>query len=71
MSFDYRKLRGKIREVCGTQYKFSTAVKLSGASVSAKLNNKVQWSQTEINKACNVLDIPDSEMATYFFTLKV
>lgn len=71
MSFNYSKLRGKIREVYGTQDKFADAMGLSYTSVSAKLNNKVEWSQKEINKASNLLGIKDKEVFLYFFTLEV
>lgn len=71
MSFNYNKLRGKIREVFGTQDKFADAMDLSYTSTSLKLNNKVEWTQNEINKASKLLGIPDNEIALYFFTLKV
>jgi len=71
MAFDYSKLRGKIREAFGTQENFANAVGLSMTSISAKLNNKVEWSQREINKASEILKIPDNEVFAYFFTEKV
>ena len=71
MAFNYRKLRGRIREVCGTQEEFAKSINLSTTSISAKLNNKVEWTQQEINKAAEVLNIPDSKVFTYFFTEEV
>lgn len=71
MAFNYNKLRGKIREVFGTQDKFAEAMGLSNTSISFKLNNKSEWSQQEINKASRILGITDSEIALYFFTLEV
>ena len=71
MSFDYSKLRGKIREVFKTQDRFADAMELSYTSISAKLNNKVEWTQREINKASILLDIKDKEITLYFFTLEV
>lgn len=68
MSFDYRKLRGKITEVFGGQRAFAEAMGRSSTSISAKLNNRVQWTQTEILKACKLLCIPEQEMTLYFFT---
>ena len=70
-AFDYRKLRGKIREKCGTQSAFARAIGLSDVSVSNKLNNNIEWGQEEIEDAVHVLDIPFSEIHTYFFTKKV
>lgn len=71
MAFDYRKLRGKIREVFGTQEKFSKAIGIGTTSLSAKLNNYVQWNQLEIDRACELLDIKDEEITLYFFTKEV
>lgn len=68
MAFNYNKLRGKIREVFGTQEKFGKAINLSYTSVSLKLNNKAEWSQQEINKAAEVLGIPDDQIYIYFFS---
>lgn len=69
--FDYAKLRGKIREVFGTQSKFAKAMNLSGVSLSAKLNNIVPFTQPEINRACELLSIPLEFIPVYFFTEKV
>ena len=39
--FDYSKLRGKIKEVFGTQAKFAKAMGMSTVTLSAKLNGTV------------------------------
>jgi len=70
--FDYSKLRGKIREVFGTQNDFAKAMGFSNASLSAKLNGKVEFGQNEIGRALSVLQINGSnELYEYFFTCKV
>lgn len=71
MAFDYSKLRGRIKEVFGDQDNFGKSINLSSTSVSLKLNNKREWSQQEINKATEVLGIPDDQIHAYFFTEKV
>ena len=71
MAFNYRKLRGRIREIFGTQEEFAKSMNLSTTSISAKLNNKIEWSQQEINRAAEVLNIPDNKVFTYFFTEEV
>lgn len=71
MAFDYSKLKGKIREVFGTQENFAVAMLLSPVSLSAKLNNKVPFTQAEINKACELLGIALEFIPVYFFTEKV
>ena len=69
--FDYSKLKGRIKEVCGTQTDFARGIGLSETSISNKLNNNVDWKQEEIEKAINVLQLPSEEIHTYFFTKKV
>lgn len=69
--YDYRKLRGRIREKCGTQSKFASVIGLSDVSVSNKLNNNVEWGQEEIESVVEALNIPFSEIHSYFFTHKV
>lgn len=68
--FDYSKLKGKIKEVFDTQGNFAKAMNLSIPSISDKLNNKVQFTQTEIIVACDLLGIPYEEMNLYFFCTK-
>lgn len=69
--FDYSKLKGKIKEVFGTQSAFAKAMGLSGVSLSSKLNNVTQFTQVEINRACELLSIPVEFIPVYFFTEKV
>ncbi len=69
MGYDYSKLLGKIVERVGTQAAFAEKIGRSERTVSLKLNGKRAWTQVEISKACEVLDIPVSEINNYFFTL--
>lgn len=71
VEYDYSKLRGKIKELFGRQEDFAVAMKMSTVALSAKLNNKVQFTQDEINKACNLLSISLEFIPIYFFTEKV
>lgn len=71
MAFDYSKLRGRIREVFSTQKAFADALGMSTVSLSSKLNNRVEFSQEEINKSCVLLDIEAANIPVYFFTVKV
>lgn len=68
MAFDYSKLRGQIRGNYNTQSAFAKEMGFSSASLSAKLNGKVQFTQNEMDKACNLLRIDKAEIASYFFT---
>jgi hypothetical protein len=69
--YDYRKLRGKIKEKFGTQSAFAKVMGLSNVSVSNKLNNNVEWGQEEIEKSAMILDIAYSDIHSYFFTHRV
>lgn len=71
MSFQYAKLKGRIREICATNEEFAKRMELSLATISLKLNNKSQWTQPEIFKAVDVLGINSSEIPAYFFTPEV
>ena len=66
--YDYRNLRGRIKEKFGTQSIFAKERGLSDVSVSNKLNNNVDWGQEEIEKIISVLDIAYSDIHSYFFT---
>lgn len=70
-SFNYQKLKGKIKEVCSTQETFASRLGMNATRLSLKLNNQSEWRQSEILKACNVLSIADCEIKQYFFTPKV
>lgn len=69
--YDYRKLRGRIKEMYGTQSEFSKKLGISETSVSNKLNNVVDWRQEEMENVIDILEIPSSDIHAYFFTHKV
>jgi len=71
VAFDYSKLRGKIKEVYGQQDKFADAIELGRVSLSKRLNNSLEFSQTEIKKSCSALGISAQDMPDYFFAEKV
>jgi hypothetical protein len=67
----YSKLRGKIREVFGTQEAFAESMGMDRSTLSLKLNRKSEWTMFEIEKACDLLGIPIIDVYLYFFTAKV
>lgn len=67
---NYNKLRGKIREVYRTQDEFAEAMQMNTSTISGKLNGKSDWTRTEMELACTLLDIPMAEMHIYFFCPK-
>ena len=69
---DFSKLRGRIKEIYGTQTAFATAMLMNEATLSNKLNNNVEFSPKEIYRACLLLCIDlKKELTLYFFTPKV
>ena len=67
MKYDYSKLCGKIREKFGTQTAFAKAMGKSESTISQKLNNQRDWTRVEIERACELLDIPLEDVGSYFF----
>lgn len=64
----YPKLRGKIREVYGSQDEFACAMDRDPSTISSKLTQKTDWTRGEIERACVLLGIPFSEIGDYFFS---
>ncbi|RHU80474.1 DUF739 family protein [Clostridiaceae bacterium OM08-6BH] len=65
--FNYRKLRGRIIEIYGSQKKFSETIDLSEQSITAKLNGRSDFSQADILKWSDALLIDKNDIGTYFF----
>lgn len=71
MSYSYDKLRGKIKEVCGTQDVFAEKLGIGRVTLSQRLNSLSEFSQDEIYKSCGILGIENKNIPDYFFTIKV
>ncbi len=68
--YDYNKLLGKIKEVLGCNSNLALKLKVSERTMSLKLNNKIDFRQTEITDICKILGIQDKEIPVYFFKIK-
>lgn len=66
-TYNYSKLRGRIKEVCGTQAALAKHIGLSACSVSKKLNNEIEFTQDEIRDICLTLQLDFSQIPDYFF----
>ena len=71
MDFDYRKLLGKMREMNISQASLAKQIGLSESQFNRKLKGVYCFTQDEIFKMCEALDIRPNEIDLYFFTLKV
>ena len=69
--FDYSKLKGRIKEVLGTQEVYAEKIGLSRTSLSLRLSGKLEFTQQEIRKSCDALEFEPSEILAYFFTIEV
>lgn len=67
--YDYSKLRGKIREVLGTEGKFAEMLGRSHNYIVSVFKGDTYFEQRDIDRAAQVLDIADCDIVAYFFTL--
>lgn len=61
------KLKGKIVESGYNLTTFADAMGLSRPTFRNKLNGVTEFNASEIEKACSILCIPYTDVATYFF----
>lgn len=67
MQYAYRKLRGRITEVFGTQAAFALALGISKNSVSKKLTGKTEFSQSDVERWAELLHINRCEYGEFFY----
>lgn len=70
VEFNYNKLRGRIVEKYGNTSCFAKSFGISKASMSLKLNNKINFSSQEMLEVSELLEIPKAEIPDYFLTTK-
>ena len=66
--FNYNKLRGRIRETGLTQEEVAKQINVNPTTLSLKLNNASEFTQSEIRSICDLLDISGRDLSDYFFT---
>lgn len=71
MAYDYAKLKGRIVEKVGTQRRFADLLGISEHTLSCKLNNRAAWTQSEIDRSCELLQLPPDSIVAYFFAHNV
>ena len=69
--FDYTKLKNRIIEKCSCNVNFAIKMRISEKTLCSKLDNRGDFKQKEIMRACQLLDIPIDEITSYFFTVNV
>ncbi len=66
MAFNYDKLKGRIIEVFGSQYRFAEEMGWSERTLSLKMNSKRSWKQTDICKAIYILVTTNLDIISLF-----
>lgn len=69
MKFNNSKLRGKIRENFGSEYAFGEALGMALSTLSGKLNNKSEFTRSEILSIVKLLNLKKEEIYNVFFCL--
>lgn len=62
----YDVLRKRIVAKYGTMDKFAQAIGFSATTLSNKLNDKSTWRLDDITSACQLLDIPSTDISNFF-----
>ena len=68
--YDYSKLKGRITEVFGSRKEFALYLGKTDSYVSKVLNNKIKFTQENIDIWADALRIDYKEIGKYFFRKK-
>lgn len=68
MPYSYKKLRGKIKELYVSQKKFAEKLRVSENSISNKLSCKTEFSQSDVEKWADFLEIRRVDYGEFFYT---
>lgn len=71
MAFDYSELVKLIRYKYGTQDNFAKALGIGRVSLSQRLNNRLEFTQEEMLRTSELLDLTQEDIPNYFFREKV
>lgn len=63
----FGRLREEIKAKFQNTENFAKAMGMNRSTLSGKLNSLSAWKQSEIEKACKLLDIPMEKVSEYFF----
>ena len=71
VEINHDKLKGRIKEILGSQSKLAEKIELDETTISNKINSNTYFTQKEILKICKVLNILHDDIPEYFFKEKV
>lgn len=67
LGYDYSKLKGRMAELGFTGKAIASAVGMAASTFSLKLNNRGEFSQGEICRIMEILQIDRADVSHYFF----
>lgn len=67
--YNYSELLGRIKAKKITQEELARQIHLNPSTLNQKLNNKSEFSQTEMRNILKILGEPIDNVAAYFFTM--
>lgn len=67
--FDLNKIRGRIREILGSEVEFRKLMGLNCKTITDKLNGRIEFKRSEIERVCKILKIKASDISEYFFEI--
>lgn len=65
--YDYSRLLGVMREKGISQEQLAQRIHINPATLNAKLQNKSQFKQKEMLDIMELLELPSTEIQSYFF----
>lgn len=68
MAFNVNKLKARMVEKGITGQTLAKLMNLSEATIYDKLNNKIEFKRSEIERLCELLTIPAENIVDYFFS---
>lgn len=71
MSYNFAKLRGRMVEKNVSSKDLADRIGMEAPGLSLRLNGKRQFRLNEVEAIVTALDIPEDQVAAYFFTRKV
>lgn len=67
--YDYSELLGRIKAKKITQEELAKQIHLNPSTLNQKLNNKSEFSQSEMRSILEILEEPIDNVSSYFFTI--
>lgn len=68
MAFNVNKLKARMVEKGITGQTLAKLMNLSEATIYDKINNKIEFKRSEIERLCELLTIPAESIVDYFFS---